>query len=87
MSTTRYIADLPRNRYCNYKFELWQEGYKIYEKEYDNLNDARKFYANHGQCDSYAIKLFVNGKLINFMEMSHELRISRNDRWRLDLAF
>ncbi len=85
----RYLSDLPEseNEVHEYLFETWQMGYKICECTYNNLNEARRYYANNGDCLNYALRLYIDGKLVDFMKLSKTLKIPDTDKWRLNLAF
>lgn len=79
--------DKSENEYNEYKFEIWQMGKKSSTYIFNDLDSARQFYVRNGQCDSFAIKLYINNKLINFMNMSNVLKISDFDKWRFNLLF
>lgn len=87
MKSNKELTPLTKNEYHEYKFEIWQLGYYLESHIFSDLFSARKFYANHGNSDSFALKLFIDGKLINFLDMSKVLQISKQDKWRLDLNF
>ncbi len=87
MAGVRLIIDLPENEYHKYSFEMWQYGYKIGECTYNNLNEARRFYASNGDCINFALKLFIDDELIDFTKMSKYLKISDADKYLLNLAF
>lgn len=81
------LLPLETNEYHEYKFELWQMGNNVSQHIFNDLNSARNFYAKNGSSDNFALKLFVDNQLINFLHMSKELKINHKDMWRLHLHF
>ena len=87
MTDSILLTPINNNEFHDYIFEIWQLGIKTDTYRCDNLFSARKFYAANGASSSFAIKLYIDGKLINFLNMSNVLQINKMDKYKLDLNF
>lgn len=79
--------DESENEKHSYVFEVWQYGHLSSKHEFNDLNSARKFYAANGNNCSMALKLYIDGELMNFIYTSKILKINRFDKHRLGLLF